>query len=850
MNLDEIKKVLNKQLNQDLSDGKKRNLVFWYDEDSEFVEDIDKIELENAKLLKLSGNNAFKIKYHLEKLDTDSNYLIYSSGPKPFPRDNWLLDIVKYSTEFSTDKTTVIMRDLGVRAVELKDVFKKYLKFFNAKDRYNKFSSYGITEYNSNRVHIGILSALCKLNYPSLEDVVKTVILGEVEDENKHLESIEKYGDKKVLWKLIRERYGYHFEEDSIEKLLILLMVAHVESELNIKEFPSTWQSALPVKEKKAEAIVFLNHFMNHEVDGKIYDDLADRIEKVLKVDEYITKWPIDDYLYCDTFRVFDEVIIQNIISRLIDGTGEFENYLNIISQRRTGHWYKKYKAEYSALMHAIELLKLESQFEGNIPQKVSIEMLDQYSKEYYLFDYHYRKFCLAYQEIDSETFIKLSEKVENTYVYWFLNELSNKWSMSVEDAFAHEYRIQGINQQKNFYTNVIKKHVENNDRVFVIISDALRYEAAKELMDILNTERRGQVEIEYMQGVVPSYTKLGMASLLPYKSIEYNNKGDFVLDGISTMGTENRGKILKTVCEDSIAITYDTLKDMKRAEFREILGGKKLVYIYHNRIDNMGHNNESDVFEYVEKTILDIKGLISALVNNLSAINIYVTSDHGFIYQRTGLNESDKLSKGDIDSIEEGRRFILTTESKKKESTLSIPMTYILNNTELKAVVPRGNNRFKIKGDGSKFAHEGIALQEIVIPLVKFKNSKKNTFEVRKVEVKLTNITRKLTNRITYLEFFQTQKVEDKVIPLRLKLYFEDEHGDRISNENIIIADSTSERPEQRTYREKFTLKDLKYDKGKKYYLVLEDEDESVEKIYQKIGFNIDLVFADDFGF
>lgn len=80
-----------------------------------------------------------------------------------------------------------------------------------------------------------------------------------------------------------------------------------------------------------------------------------------------------------------------------------------------------------------------------------------------------------------------------------------------------------------------------------------------------------------------------------------------------------------------------------------------------------------------------------------------------------------------------------------------------------------------------------------------------------------MTNISRKITNRITYLEFFQTELVEDKKTPLRLKLYFVDEEGNRISNENIIIADSRSKNPQDRTYREKFTLKDVAYDKNKK---------------------------------
>lgn len=99
-------------------------------------------------------------------------------------------------------------------------------------------------------------------------------------------------------------------------------------------------------------------------------------------------------------------------------------------------------------------------------------------------------------------------------------------------------------------------------------------------------------------------------------------------------------------------------------------------------------------------------------------------------------------------------------------------------------------------------------------------------------------------------LEFFQTEKVEDKKIPVTLKLYFVDEEGSRISNENIVIADSRSTKPEDRTYREKFTLKDQAYDKAKKYYLVMEDENETIEKIYDKIPLMVDLSIINDFGF
>jgi hypothetical protein len=294
-------------------------------------------------------------------------------------------------------------------------------------------------------------------------------------------------------------------------------------------------------------------------------------------------------------------------------------------------------------------------------------------------------------------------------------------------------------------------------------------------------------------------------------------------------------------------------MKDMKRPQYKETFEGKKLVYIYHNVIDAIGDkaSTERDVFEAVERAFEDLNNLIKNLVNNVSATNIYITSDHGFIYRRSVLEEFNKITKADVKAIDQGRRFILTKEKTKEQGILSIPMNYLLGeDTDLHAIVPKGVTRFKVQGAGANYVHGGAALQEMIIPVIKFKNIRKDEFKSSKVEVKLTNISRKITNRITYLEFFQTEKVEDKKTPMTLKLYFVDEEGNRISNENIIIADSRSSKPEDRTFREKFTLKDQPYDKAKKYYLMMEDENETVEKIYDKVPFMIDLAIVNDFGF
>ena len=128
MEQSEIKRLLEEYLYRDLSDGKKRNIVFWYDDEGEFKDEIDELNFSDAKVLKLNGRNSFYVKYILEHKDTESNYLIYAPYGKPAPRENYLLDIQKYSSEFSTDKATLIMGNWMLMMIAAKCI-KKHLRF-------------------------------------------------------------------------------------------------------------------------------------------------------------------------------------------------------------------------------------------------------------------------------------------------------------------------------------------------------------------------------------------------------------------------------------------------------------------------------------------------------------------------------------------------------------------------------------------------------------------------------------------------------------------------------------------------------------------------------------------------
>ena len=118
--------------------GETRKLVFWYDDKAEFAEDMETVELQNAKIYHLQPDNQFYTKYFLERVDKTTNYLIYAPFPKPDVRDNHLEDTMLYSRRFFADRASLLSVDLGIEE-KYKPVIEKHIKFFANKERTQRF---------------------------------------------------------------------------------------------------------------------------------------------------------------------------------------------------------------------------------------------------------------------------------------------------------------------------------------------------------------------------------------------------------------------------------------------------------------------------------------------------------------------------------------------------------------------------------------------------------------------------------------------------------------------------------------------------------------------------------------
>jgi uncharacterized protein (TIGR02687 family) len=838
MNLKHIQEKLN-----EMFEGDFRQLIFWYDDNAEFFEEIKALKLKNARVYQLKEDNCLYTKYFLEIEDTKTNYLIYAPFPKPEDKDNYLDDMVYYAAPFCADKISIILQELNIPD-DCKSILKKYPKFWNANSRINSFKELNIEKYSEENIKIAILCVLSKVKILSFNELLKKVLMEENLGENRYLIEFEKMGILNDFWNFCREKYAYNDKNPGIEKFLISLLITYTSTRFR-GTIPKAWEKLL--LEKINNSAVFINNLMNNANYSAKYDNIAAQIARKIKIEGHLRRIPVENYYNSDTFEIFDKKIIEHLTDILVSNQEEIESLQGLLAERKKTHFYKTYRSHYKVLKWANLLIKDINEF-SNEPYHDSIgDIITNYCDKWSFIDRSYRKFNYYYDKIDDQSKMhKLRQLIENMYTNTYLSKLATLWS----DKLAEYGSINDlpIDKQYNFYKNNIKHSIVKR-KTTVIISDALRYEVADELKYKLNLDPTRSAEIKPMISPIPSYTALGMACLLPHKKIEYDkNHKKVLVDDKPCASTDERQKILESYNPDSMALTYDEIMSLNMAKLREKLKNKNLIYIYHNQIDARGDklNTENEVFKASKEAIDELIRLITKLTNEAGISNYLITADHGFIYKRDKLNESDKVDLSQKGLYDNNKRFLLSDSKLNIEGTLDLSLDY-LDMDNVHVTVPRGVDIFKIPGSGQNYVHGGSSVQEIIVPLVYVK-SKAESKNQDYVELGLISLSNRITNLSTLLTFAQKENVSNRILPLEAKLYFEDEEGKKISNEVIIHANRNVVSAKDREFREKFTLRNKKYSKSKKYYLVMKNMENNVE--INRYEFIIDIAISDDFMF
>lgn len=821
-----------------------RKLIFWFDPKKEFEEDIDNgsIKLRDATIKKIEPHNQFLTKRFFELEDTENNYLVYA----PFKRisdeeeNNHLLSILKYSTVFNADRLSLVMTQLEIPA-ELHETMETYSTFFAAKSRIAAFEKSATVNIQTKEdLTMTLMATLTKANTAQFYSVIQALFVEYASGKEDLYMQLKKFSLLDVFWEYIAKYYGYQDEQPTIQKLVVCFYSNTFYGQIGLQELPLSLKRYEVYGQTNA-IISFMDLFMNDSRFIEAFDRLSEEVYQLVDGNKLIEKIPIEQLIGVDIFESVHRKLITYYIGQLIAGdtTPMIGNrsVQEIVINKERMHFGHKYLHHYETIMNA--QLLLSQTYLKNI-QQFSVIVKD-YEDTVYKIDQYYRKFIWHLDQLElRDEFIELQKLIEKRYKV-YLDEISRTWN-----------ELLYLNERKSML-DFYDRYAKSKMKTVVIISDGLRYEVAKELQEVFQNEKKYATKMETIFSVLPSVTEFGKAASLRSRNeaFEYMSDTDVRVDGQKTSGTVNRDKILKAKNSNSLAITYeDVIAKGSAKELRKLFNGKDVIYLYHDQIDKTGdHGQEAQIFDAVQRTIDEIRLLLPRVSNGANVYRFIITSDHGFLYTRSNVEEYEKIDNPSIDEKDRvERRFIISRHHYNEIGISSIKLGDVLKNTDERFIhYPTTATIFKKKGGGQNYIHGGASPQEMLVPILEVTVARGASTK-EPACIKLITIKRKIVGLSVSLEFYQTEAISDTILKAQYQLYFEDERGNRVSNEQTFYADSTSTSASDRFVHFTFDFVNRRYDVSEKVYLVVKNTDTQV--VADRIEFFVDNPFAGDFGF
>ena len=773
---------------------KRYRIVFWYDAKKELRDEFEVLSLPGIEKLELS-NNEYGIKYRLLRKEPQQKFLLYREGPQPADVDNWLLDVQLAQGEFRTDQVAIWLSELEL-GPEFTDVAQTHVQFFQATIRRNALKKLLTPDDTGTDLRMKML-AVCAGSEPRQDAVLENLLRELADERDDKIELINRCGLDGFLWLQMARNYGYASDEPRIKDFVVEL-------------FKSCYAMGAggPVR-LSGDALVFLERWKDSRQFKGTFEKLSDDCAGALDIEQDLNNRDSRDLIGLDYFRLIDKKIIHDLLHAVASNTVSSDDVTQWVRQRRQSHWFDEYRHLYQAINYAMRFMR--NLGKASLSMNSLADGVQRYRSSWYQLDQFYRKFTYHAQKSGEASLLAtLTERVENLYANDYLLKLGDLFQSFV-DQTSH-WNASPVPLQKNFFEHWVRPFVRKENKVCVIISDAMRYEIGNELLSLIRKEDRYNADLDAALSMLPSYTQLGMAALLPNRELTIvdDDIGTVRVDGISSQGTVNRGRILdQSMSRRATAYKAEDLMDMHRDDLRALVRDHDVIYVYHNRIDVTGDNrlSEEQVFEAVEDTLQDLILLIKKL-NNANLSNMLVTTDHGFIYQNRAIEESDfSGSKAEGETIlSRHRRFVLGRGLNESPGLRKFTSAQLGLTGDVEVQIPKSINRLRVKGSGSRFAHGGATLQEVVIPVLKI--NKKRQSDVSSVEVDiLRGASSTITSGQLAVVLYQTAVVTDKIHPRVLRAGIYSKAGDLISDSHELTFDLAADNPRKREIPLRFVL-------------------------------------------
>jgi uncharacterized protein (TIGR02687 family) len=851
------------------------NIIFWHDADGEFVDVLDRLQIGQADVIRLEETPALAIKRRIESA-ADTRFLLYSNLPEPDPMSDWLLDIRLRSQPFRADLTSIRLEELGLSRVALAPQIRARSKFLAAEARRSRLKRLLQPMDGESDVDRKMIAVTLRSDEADPLSLTLQLLSGLWEPGNaaigeppKAWSDLQAYALEQPFWRLIKDTFGYESSEPNLADLLRRVLVTDFARSLS-RDLPLALahlrlQHPLLGGNGSVLAARWRSDLNRHPS----YAGLSAAVANELKLGQLIGDYSAEDLLDCMTFAQVERRVIHDLKGRVLQLDGAAADSIQpLIDRRRDGHWadvrlgedndeFRAVASCYEALEAAADFLALKERHAAGISFANAEQAVQQYRAELFRFDQLYRHFHHASSQVEPmgwSVLHELDSLIESAYSGWFVPLLSSAWASVVEskNGLLENWSVYGLGPQQKFFNDHVASQLASTKRVFVVISDAFRYEAGEELVRDLRSKNRFTAELGAMLSVLPSYTALGMSALLPHHTLAYKagDSLDVLVDGQPAATLEARNAQLRRY--DGTAVRAADLLELGKTKGRELVGEHRVIYVYHDLIDMTGdkQGSEGKTFDAVAQTLTELSRVISFIINNLNGSMVLVTADHGFLYQESPLDQASKAALGEkpAGTLRAKKRYLIGRDLPRSTAVWQ-SSTAITAGTEpgvgsVDFWLPKGAMRFHFAG-GARFVHGSAMPQEVIVPLITVRVSESEKARTRSVDVSVVGASNKIVTNTQRLDLIQSEPISHQVLPRTLKISLRD--GDKlISDEATVTFDSASSVLAERIKQIVLTVLSGAYDRHKDYYLVGRDAATSVEVL--RVAYRIDLAFSNDF--
>jgi len=778
-------------------------VLFLFDESQEFLDEVQQIATSAFKVV-FWENNPFVLKYQLTHEWQEQKVLLYLPMTAPNSQEMYhqfpLMGLLLANKELQLDNVGAFMEQFGLQRHQ-KSLVNKYmaeLKYEGVQKVVTPILTSG--NFQEKELQQGLIAAILKFkkveNWSIL--IAKLCILAQENNEatfKRVFQKIDKLQLQEVILNNIHKQLGVKLASIKASELLnamksVLYNYTMQHCSLSQKDVYASLKIA------DTSQMTSINQFWqtveNSQVVAKDFQELMMGLEEDIRGAQLVAAYGVEAaYHYYSVDLVW--AILEQLQDQIITNNANALKVLeNLALQQEIQGEQRTTIAFFRQVLKTTIAIK-----EANTERFASPDTyITNYTEEGYKIDLSYRRAIVAFNEIDSAEVpdsIRLEEVKDqiNTNYNAYTDQLNRNW-LKCLSSIDFQYNSIQTPKQYDFYKTEV---AQVDQKLVVIISDAMRYEVGVELLSKMHADPNNTAEMRYLLASIPSKTNIGMAQLLPGEKTF--NDGDILSDTITTAST-NRAKILQDYQPNAEAVQFESVKNAKQSENRALFK-KDLVYVYHDVIDAIGDKRVSErrTFEAVKNAIAELTRFVKLLHGSYNVTNVLITADHGFLYNDEKL-EDKELEKIPGDPFISHNRFFITKTKEKNELGYTIPLQ---NTTAFKEEafvhIPFSTNRYKKGGVGHQFVHGGASLQELVTPLII--SSRKRVEVSRKVNPSLLNKGKlRVVSNILKFNILQENEVSrlEKERTITIALY---KDSSKVSNEIKLVLNSTSEAPSDR---------------------------------------------------